>query len=50
MALALLTLFVIGAVYNYLNEKAGHFLNSWLAHALADSAIILIGLRMFGMI
>lgn len=50
LLLAMLGLFIIGLVYNYLNVRSGHFLNSWLAHALADSAIILIGLRMFGML
>ncbi|MFZ1988030.1 MAG: type II CAAX endopeptidase family protein [Minisyncoccia bacterium] len=50
MFLALLSLFVIGLVFNFLNIKANHFLNSWIAHAVADSAIILVGCRMFGLI
>ncbi len=50
MALALVTLFVTGLVLNYLNVRSGHFLNSWIAHALADAAIILIGMQMFGLI
>ncbi|KND47495.1 MAG: hypothetical protein AB199_03635 [Parcubacteria bacterium C7867-004] len=50
MALALISLFVIGLVFNYLNSRSGHFLNSWLAHGIADSAIILIGMHMFGIL
>jgi membrane protease YdiL (CAAX protease family) len=50
MLICLLGLFLVGVVFNFMNSKSGHFLNSWLAHALADAAIILIGLRMFGVI
>ncbi|KND50976.1 MAG: CAAX amino terminal protease family protein [Parcubacteria bacterium C7867-007] len=50
MALALLSLFVIGLVFNKLNSRSGHFLNSWIAHAMADSAIILVGCRIFGIL
>lgn len=48
MGLALLALFTIGMVFDYLNEKPGHILNSWIAHVFADAAIILIGFRLFG--
>lgn len=50
MALALAGLFGVGLAFNYLNRKAGHFLNSWLAHMLADLALFLIGLRMFALL
>ena len=48
--LSLFGLFVIGIIYSYMNEKSGHFVSSWIAHAIADMAIITIGLRMFGII
>lgn len=50
MILALLALFIIGLVFNYIDEKSGTIANSWLAHACADSAIIIIGLRLFGIV
>ncbi len=49
MSLAFLSLFTIGLVFNYLNEKNGHILNSWIAHALADAAIIAVGAKVFGL-
>ncbi|KND49683.1 MAG: hypothetical protein AB203_01190 [Parcubacteria bacterium C7867-008] len=50
MTLALTSLFVVGLVFNMLNRKSGHFLNSWVAHAMADSAIILVGCRVFNIL
>lgn len=48
--LALFGLFVIGLVFNWLNQKSNSMLNSWIVHILADIAIILIGLHLFGII
>jgi uncharacterized protein len=48
--LCLLGLIIIGFVFNWLNTKSKNFINSWLVHILADSAIILIGLSMFEII
>lgn len=50
MALALVGLELIGLVYAWINFKSRSIVNSWIAHALADSAIIAIGLKMFGFI
>lgn len=47
IGLALLGLASIGLIFNWINAQANHLYNSWLAHILADAAIILIGLRMF---
>jgi membrane protease YdiL (CAAX protease family) len=48
--LCLVGLFTVGIVFNWLNTKSKNFINSWLVHILADSAIIIIGMRMFGII
>ncbi|WP_202711087.1 CPBP family intramembrane glutamic endopeptidase [Sporosalibacterium faouarense] len=48
--LALVGLIGIGLVFNWLDTKSDNFINSWIVHILADSAIIIIGLKMFGMI
>lgn len=48
--LALFGLISIGMVFNYINTKCKNFLNSWIVHILADSAIILIGLKLFKII
>ena len=48
--LCLIGLITVGFIFNWLNTKSNNFINSWLVHILADSAIILIGLRMFGII
>jgi membrane protease YdiL (CAAX protease family) len=48
--LCLLGLIVIGFVFDWLDTKSDNFINSWIVHILADSAIILIGLRMFEII
>lgn len=50
MSLALVGLVGVGFIFNWLNTKANHFYNSWLAHVFADAAIILVGLRMFELI
>lgn len=48
--LALFGLISIGIIFNYINTKCKNFLNSWIVHILADSAIILIGLKLFKII
>lgn len=50
MALALVGLELIGFVYAWMNYKSRSIVNSWLAHAIADAAIMTIGLKMFGYI
>jgi hypothetical protein len=50
IALALFGLIFIGFVFDWLNTKSENFINSWLVHIMADSAIIIIGLKMFNMI
>jgi membrane protease YdiL (CAAX protease family) len=45
--LAIFGLVFIGFVFDWLNTKSENFLNSWLVHVIADSAIIIIGLKMF---
>ncbi|MDF2699691.1 MAG: hypothetical protein K0Q49_1247 [Haloplasmataceae bacterium] len=46
--LTLLGLITIGLVFNYLNTKSKNFINSWLVHLMADSIIIIIGMKLFG--
>ena len=48
--LALSGLIGVAVIFNYLDTISENFINSWIVHILADSAIILIGLKMFGMI
>lgn len=48
--LCLLGLITVGLLFNWLNTKSKNFINSWLVHILADTAVILIGLRMFNII
>lgn len=50
IGLALLGLVSVGFIFDWLNTKSENFINSWLVHILADSAIIIIGLMMFNMI
>lgn len=50
VGLALIGLISIGFVFNWLDTKSKNFINSWIVHILADSAIIIIGLRMFAII
>ncbi|MBO8155770.1 MAG: CPBP family intramembrane metalloprotease [Bacillaceae bacterium] len=45
--LALAGLFVIGLVFNYLNTRSKNFLNSWIIHIMADTAIVSIGFYLF---
>lgn len=44
---ALLGLIGSGLIFGYLNSKRLDILNSWIAHALADVAIMVIGLQFF---
>lgn len=46
--LALLGLFIVGLVFNWLNTKSENFLNSWILHILADVGVMLIGFYLFG--
>lgn len=50
VGLALIGLITIGFIFNWLDTKSKNFFNSWIVHILADSAIIIIGLRMFEII
>lgn len=50
MFLVLFGLFSVGILFNILDTKSRNFINSWIVHILADSAIILIGCRLFNMI
>jgi len=50
IGLALFGLVSVGIVFNWLDTKTDNFINSWLVHILADSAIIIIGMRMFNLI
>lgn len=50
IALALFALISVGIIFDWLDTKTDSFVNSWIVHILADSAIILIGMRIFGMI
>ncbi len=47
IGLALVGLFTIGIIFNWLDTKSDNFINSWIVHIFADIAIVLIGLRMF---
>ena len=48
--LAIFGLVSVGFIFNYIDTKSKNFINSWIVHILADAAIMLIGMRMFGMI
>ncbi|MDF2855150.1 MAG: hypothetical protein K0Q87_1001 [Neobacillus sp.] len=50
LLLALLGLFAVGFLFNWLNRNSNSFINSWIVHLSADIAIIIIGFKMFGMI
>ncbi|MCR1898589.1 CPBP family intramembrane metalloprotease [Irregularibacter muris] len=50
LGLALFGLITIASIFNWLDTKTNNFVNSWVVHILADSAIILVGMRMFNMI
>lgn len=47
LAVALVGLVVAGTFFNYLDEKSDSIIYSYIMHACADAAIILIGLKMF---
>jgi uncharacterized protein len=48
--LALFGLISVGFLFNWMDTKSDNFLNSWIAHIFADTAVMLIGFKMFGMI
>jgi membrane protease YdiL (CAAX protease family) len=48
--LALVSLFTVGMIFNYVNVKTQTIINSWIMHLLADAAIIVIGLKLFALI
>ncbi len=50
IALAIFGLVSVGFIFNYIDTKSKSFINSWIVHILADAAIMLIGMRMFGII
>lgn len=43
MLLVLFSLFTVGLIFNYLCTRVSSFIGSWMVHASADLAIILIG-------
>ena len=45
--LALVGLISAGFILDWIDTKSSNFINSWIVHILADSAIILIGMKMF---
>ena len=47
MLLVIFSLFVVGLVFNYLCMRVASFKGSWMVHASADLAIILIGWTVF---
>ncbi len=50
IVLCMIGLVTVGFIFNWLDTKSNNFINSWIVHILADSAIILIGLKMFQII
>ncbi len=50
IALAIFGLVSVGFIFNYIDTKSRNFINSWIVHILADAAIMLIGMRMFGIV
>lgn len=48
--MALVGLFLAGVVLNFLNEKSGSIITSWLLHMFANLSINTIGFYVFGMI
>lgn len=50
IGLAMIGLVSIGFIFDWLDTRSNNFINSWIVHILADSAIIIIGLSMFKMI
>ncbi|WAA10496.1 CPBP family intramembrane glutamic endopeptidase [Fervidibacillus albus] len=49
LLLALVGLWIVGLILNWLNAKADHFLNSWILHILADTGVMIIGFYLFGL-
>ncbi len=45
--LSVISLISVGFIFNYLNTRTRNFLNSWIVHIIADSAVITIGLKLF---
>ncbi|MFA5523122.1 MAG: type II CAAX endopeptidase family protein [Tissierellales bacterium] len=50
IGLSIFGLVSVGFIFNYIDTKSKNFINSWIVHILADAAIMLIGMRMFGII
>lgn len=50
IALALLGLISVGFIFDYLDTKSDNLINSWIVHILADSAIIIIGMKILNII
>ena len=48
--LAMAGLFTGGLIFNYLNERNGNIINSWVVHLMANLAINTVGLIMFNLI
>lgn len=44
--LAMVGLIGVGFIFNWLDTKSKNFINSWIVHVLADSAIIFIGMKL----
>jgi CAAX amino terminal protease family. len=47
MLLALFGLFLVGLLFNYLNEGVETILNSWIVHVFADAGVMAIGFYLF---
>lgn len=50
IGLVLFGLISVGIIFDWIDTKTENFMNSWLVHILADSAIIIIGMKLFNMI
>lgn len=48
--MAMVGLFIAGVVLNFLNEKSGNIITSWLVHMFANLAINTVGFYVFGML
>lgn len=48
--LALIALFAAGCMFNWLDERNGHIINSWLVHMFANFAINTVGCLIFGIL
>ncbi|MFD3157775.1 CPBP family intramembrane glutamic endopeptidase [Haloimpatiens sp. FM7330] len=48
--LAVVALMIVGFIFDWIDTKSNNFVNSWIVHILADSAIIFIGFKMFGIL